>query len=187
MQFVLVEFIPTQLCIQSEQLINTQNPTGERSKKNESSHKYWPQRELMYVIERATAALTIGTFKLRLVFKVWNGHIWLHGGIPTSLAVWSISLVLWSYFPFRALNSGLWCSWENKSGFNNIEGFRDINENVTSVDGLGAAPLTSLEPPGLPSWWCCVMLDCWVGWNHDSVLIESWAQSQGPVTLAKKT
>lgn len=40
--------------------------------------------------------------------------------------------------------------WEDKSGFNNIEGFRDIktciNENVTAVDGLAAAPLTSLEP-----------------------------------------
>lgn len=58
-------------------------------------------------------------------------------------------------------------SWEDKSGFNNTEGFRDIktciNENVTAVDGLAAAPLTSLEPPGLPSWWCWVVLDCWLG------------------------
>lgn len=135
--------------------------------------------------------MAISTFQLRIVFKVWNRHMWLHGRMPTSLA--------WFCYPISP--SELWTvvcdvetfSWEDKSGFNNIEGFRDIktciNENVTSVDRLAVFdfPLTSLEPPGLPSWWWCVVLNCWLGWNHDSVLIQSWAQSQGPVTLAKKT
>lgn len=55
------------------------------------------------------------------------------------------------------------CENRKHSGFNNKDIKICINENVTSVDGLAAAPLTSLKPLGLPSWWYCVVLDCWLG------------------------
>lgn len=110
---------------------------------------------------------------------------------------WQCDLWAWFYDPISP--SELWTlgcdveafSWEDKCGFNNIESFKVIetciSENVTSVARLAAAPLTSLEPPALPSWWCCVVLGCWLGWNRDCVLIQSWARSQWPVALAKKT
>lgn len=57
LQFVPVEFIPTQLCIQSEQLKHKPHPNWEKQRKWELSpqpvcpegKKYCPQKELMYV------------------------------------------------------------------------------------------------------------------------------------------